>query len=43
MWRVWHTISTNVKIKDAADADVDYAQETLILFLELLLVEDLNR
>lgn len=36
------TISTNVQIKHAADAHVDHSKETLVLFLELLLVKDLN-
>jgi len=36
------TISTNVQIKHAADAHVDHSEETLVLFLELLLVKDLN-
>ena len=36
------TISTYVQIKHAADAHVDYSEETLVLFLELLLVKDLN-
>lgn len=36
------TISTNVQVKHAADAHVDHSKETLVLFLELLLVKDLN-
>jgi hypothetical protein len=36
------TISANVKVKHAADAHVDHSKETLVLFLELLLVKDLN-
>ena len=39
---VIHTISANVQIKYAADAHVDHSEEALILFLELLLVKDLN-
>lgn len=38
-----HTVCTISKLNDIADADVDDAQETLILLLELLLVEDLDR
>lgn len=30
------------KLYDIADADIDDAQKTLILLLELLLIEDLN-
>lgn len=36
------TISSNVHVKDIAHLDVDSSQESLILFLELFLVKDLN-
>lgn len=36
------TISTNIKVQDAANAHIDHAQEALVLLLELLLVKDLN-
>jgi len=37
------TVATNIKVNDAAYAHIDHAQETLVLFLELFLVKDLNR
>ena len=37
------TITTSVEIHDVAHPDVDYAEEALVLLLELLLVEYLNR
>lgn len=38
-----HTITAGVEINHAANAHIDNAQEALILLLELLLVEDLDR
>jgi hypothetical protein len=35
------TVAPCIKVDDASDADIDHAQEALVLFLELLLVEDL--
>lgn len=37
------TITTHLKIDHISDADIDDPEETLILLLELLLVEYLNR
>jgi hypothetical protein len=37
-----HTVSANVQVKHAADAHVYNSEEALVLFLELLLVKDLN-
>lgn len=36
------TISSNVHVKDIPHLDVDGSQESLILFLELFLVKNLN-
>lgn len=38
-----HTITAGVKINNAANSNIDDTQEALVLFLELLLVEDLDR
>lgn len=37
------TIPAHLKIDDIANAHIDHTQETLVLLLEFLLVEDLNR
>ena len=37
------TITASVQVDNGADADVDDAEEALVLLLELLLVEDLHR
>jgi hypothetical protein len=37
------TIAASVQVDDGADADVDDAEEALVLLLEFLLVEDLDR
>lgn len=37
-----HTITTDVQINDTAESDIDDTEESLVLFLELLLVEYLN-
>ena len=37
-----HTISTDIKIYDIADPNVDDTEEALVLFLELFLIENLN-
>jgi hypothetical protein len=39
---VVRTVAARVQVDDAPDAHVDDAQEALVLFLELLLVEDLD-
>jgi hypothetical protein len=36
------TITTHVQVNDIANADVDDAQEALVLLLELLLIKDLD-
>jgi hypothetical protein len=36
------TIPSSIKVDDIPDADVDHAQEALILLFELLLVKDLD-
>ena len=36
------TVTAGIQVDHTADADVDDPEETLILFLELLLVKDLN-
>jgi hypothetical protein len=37
------TVAARVQVNDGPDADVDDAEEALVLLLELLLVEDLDR
>jgi hypothetical protein len=37
------TITTHRQVNDIADADIDDSEKTLVLLLEFLLVEDLNR
>lgn len=37
------TITASIKVNNAANLDIDNAEEALILLLELLLVKDLNR
>lgn len=41
-WRGGHTISFGRQFDDVADADINDTEEALVLFLELLLVKDLN-
>lgn len=36
------TIATNIQVDDAPHANVDNSQESLVLLLELLLIEDLH-
>lgn len=43
MYFTERTITTHLKIDHISDADIDDPEETLILLLELLLVEYLNR
>ena len=37
------TITTHRQVNDIADTDIDDSEETLVLLLEFLLVENLNR
>lgn len=37
------TISSEVEVEGGRDGNVDHAQESLILLLELLLIKDLDR
>jgi hypothetical protein len=37
------TVAAGIQVDDRSDADIDDAEEALVLLLELLLVEDLNR
>ena len=40
---VTHTITTGIEVDDTANTDVDHTEEALVLLLELLLVEYLDR
>lgn len=40
---VKRTITASIQVDNGAYADIDDAEKTLVLFLELLLVEDLDR
>lgn len=37
-----HTIPSSIEINHVPDANVDYAEETLVLLFEFLLVKDLD-
>lgn len=38
-----HTITTHRQVNNISNPNVDYSEETLVLLLELLLVENLDR